>query len=243
MRTAKTPPAAACLVDPPSADTELVYHMAARSRASRIVDLKGNNRGSFIGAFVAWLDGKWQTLVFESRHELMTGYILLGTPGVDGLWDQPPRVSYIGLDGQLHHHTFDFLATINGRRYAIACKFASSSARLHFKLQLAAIKAQLNGFADEVLLVTEADYTRERALAAELFHFISRERDDEADQAVERVVDSLIGSTSIGEVVAVTGLRSRAWRAIVRAVGNRRLQIVGRRRIDDYTTQVVRRDA
>jgi hypothetical protein len=225
----------------PTPDTQFSYLMAARSRASRIVDLKGNNRGSFIGAFVAWLDGKWQTLVFESRHELLTGYILLSTKGVEDLQDQPPLVRYIGLDGRWHAHTFDYLVIVNGKRYAVACKFASSVARLRFKHQLSTIRAQLNGFADDVLLVTEQDFSRERALAAELFHFMRREIDDEADAAVAAIVDTLSASTTIGDLVRAAGLNARGWRAIVRAVGEHRLQIVGKRRIDDYSTSVVRR--
>lgn len=232
-----------CLVHGPVSDSEYLYHMAARSLASRIVELKGNNRGSFIGAFVAWLDGRWQTLVFESRHELATGYILLSTPGVEGLKDQPRRFHYIGLDGKYHHHTFDYLVTVHGRRYAVACKFASSVKRLHFKHQLSAITAQLDGFADEVLLVTEQDYTREQALAAELSHFIGREQDEEADRAVDALIQTLNGSTTIGEIVDATRLKSRAWRAIVRSVGRRRLQIVGKGRIDDYSATVMRRSA
>lgn len=224
----------------PPTDTDRHYRLAAQSRASRIVELRGNNRSSFIGAFVAWLDGKWQTLVFESRHELMTAYILMANPGLDKLWDQPPRVSFIGLDGKVHHHTFDYLARINGKTYAIACKFASSVERLYFKHQLGAIKAQLNGFADEVLLVTEEDYSRDAALIAELYHFMRHERDDEADAAVAKISGGLLGSTTIEDLVRATGLKSRAWRAIVRAVGSRRLAIAGKGRIDDYATTIVR---
>jgi len=225
---------------PPVADTDFIYQMAARTRASRIVELRGNNRGSMVGAFVAWLNGGWQTLVFESRHELKIAYILLAKSGLQDLFDQPPRVRFIGLDGEVHAHTFDFLAVINGRRYAVAAKFRSSAERLHFRRQLAVIKSQCSDFADEVLLVTEEDFTKEDALAAELFHFIGRENDPEADALVGKIVSTLTGSATVGSIVAASGLKSRAWRSIVRLVGLNQVNVVGTARIDDYDTCIIR---
>jgi hypothetical protein len=224
----------------PPLDSDVAYRIAQKTRATRLPGLKGNNRGSFVGAFVAWSGDRWETHVFESRHELLTAYILMANPGFESLWSQPPRVQFLGFDGKIHHHTFDFLVVVNGKKYAVACKFASSVLRLNFKHQLACIKAQLNGFADEILLVTEQDYTVETALVAELYHFMRREHDDEADLAVAKVISSLSGSTTIDDLVRATGLKARAWRAIVRAVGSRQLAIVGKNRIDDYGTAVAK---
>lgn len=219
-------------------DSPLHYWMSARTRASRLVTLKGNNRSSFVGAFVAWLDGKWQTLVFESRHELKTAYIFLGMPGLEDLLDQPPAFTFVDYAGKQRHHTFDFLATIRGRRYAIACKFKSTAERLAFKSQLGWMKSQLNGFADEILFVKEEAFTPERALQAELCHFINREADDEADAAVLAVVRGMVGSITIAAIVQSTGLKARAFRSIVRLVAQHRLIVADKGRIDDYETHV-----
>jgi hypothetical protein len=224
----------------PQGDNQYFYFMAARSRASRIADLRGNNRGSFVGAFVAWLNDGWQTLVFESRHELLTAYLLLSMPGLQNLHEQPPRIHYKGLNGLPTWHTFDFLVTINNRRYAVACKFRNRAERLHFREQLALIKAQFGDFADEVLLVTEEDYSLEQALQAELYHIIGREIDDEADAAVLDLIGTLVGSTTIGTVVRATGLKARAWRSLVRLAGRRMLCIADGRRIDDYEAEIKR---
>jgi hypothetical protein len=225
----------------PTPDTPFLYHMSARSRASRIVELRGNNRSSFVGAFVAWLKGRWQTLVFESRHELLTAYLLLGTPGLQDLHEQPPRIQYVGLNGLPTFHTFDFLATINDRRYAVACKFKNSAERLHFREQLALIKGQFAGFADEVLLVTEQDYSREQAVQAELFHHINSRSDEESDAVVFALVNSLVGTVAIETVIKASGLeKSRAWRSIVRLAGRRRLWVEPGHRIDNYGTPIRR---
>lgn len=226
----------------PQGDNQWFYLMAARSRASRIADLRGNNRGSFVGGFVAWLNEGWQTLVFESRHELMTGYLLLSTPGLQDLHEQPPRVHFKGLNGLPSWHTFDFLATVRGRRYAVACKFKNRAERIHFREQLALIKAQFKDFADEVLLVTEEDYSRERALEAELYHFIGREVDEEADVTVLALISTLVGTTTIGTIVRATGLKpARAWRSIVRLAGRRVIRVDAGHRIDNYESPICRR--
>ena len=171
----------------------------------------------------------------------MTAYILLATPGLQDLHEQPPTIHYRGLNGLPTLHTFDFLVTIDGRRYAIACKFKNRAERLHFREHLALIKAQFGDFADEVLLVTEQDYSRQQALQAELYHFIGREVDEESDMVVLELVSTLVGAATIGAVVQASGLEKwRAWRSIVRFAGRRLLHVDHGHRIDNYKSPIRR---
>jgi hypothetical protein len=55
----------ALAVNFPPPDTSKAYLVAARSRGDRNIALTGTNRGSFVGAIVAWINGRWQTISFE----------------------------------------------------------------------------------------------------------------------------------------------------------------------------------
>jgi len=224
----------------PIPDTPNEYLMSHRSRGTRLVALKGNNRGSFVGALVAWINDHWQTIVFESRHELMTAYILLAQPGLEDLWDQAERVGFRGVDGKWHHHTFDFLVIIDGKKLAVACKLESSTMRLEFRTTLGLIGHQNEHFADEVLLVTEDAFSREWALEAELRHFIGSEKDDDADAIVLPILRGIQTETTIRDIVAAAGIRGRAWRSIVRLIQHGYARTIPGTRIDDYDTRVVR---
>lgn len=224
----------------PVPDTATEYLTAHRTRGTRLINLRGNNRGSFIGALTAWINGRWQVIVFESRHELMTAYILLSHPNLDDIWDQAERVGYLGADGEWHHHTFDYLVVIDGKRYAVACKLESSAERLEFRTTLGLISHQNGHFADEVVLITENAFSREWALEAELRHFIGSEIDDETDAVVRPILEAIETSTTIGEVVAASGRKGKAWRSVVRLIQKGHARTVPGTRIDDYNTVLVR---
>lgn len=224
----------------PVMDTPNEYLMTHRTRATRLIALKGNNRGSFIGALTAWINGRWQAIVFESRHELMTAYILLANPRLDDLWDQAERVGFWGADGKWHHHTFDYLATIDGKKHAVACKLESSTERLEFRTTLGLIAHQNGHFADEVVLVTEKAFSREWALECELRHFIGSEIDDETDAVVLPILAGIETSMTIRDIVAASGRKGKAWQSIVRLIQKGYAQTVPGTRIDDYDTLIVR---
>lgn len=224
----------------PVQDTPTEYLTAHRTRGTRLIELKGNNRGSFIGSLTAWINGHWQVIVFESRHELMTAYILLTHPELQDLWEQAERVRFLGADGKWHYHTFDFLVTIDGKKYAIACKMESSAERLDFRTTLGLVADQNDQFADEVVLVTEKAFSREWALEAELRHFVGSEVDDETDAIVLTILRTIETSTTIREIVAASGRKGKAWRSLVRLIQKGYAQTVPGTRIDDYDTVIVR---
>jgi hypothetical protein len=214
------------------------YQLTARSRGLRPVALRGNNKRSMSGAMVCFLDGRWQAVAFESRHECLTGYILESNPNLTDLVDQFPAVTYLGIDGKVHEHTFDFTAVIDGKEHPIACKMRESAEHSNFATTLGLIKAQNVDTLGDISLVHEKHFSRERAIEATHIHFIARENDDEADEVVWPIVRKLNTTATIAEVVAASGLKGRAWRSIVRAIGRGVARRAGNGRIDDYRTRI-----
>ena len=223
----------------PPPDTSKIYHVAAKTRGDRHIALKGTNRGSFVGALVAWINGRWQTISFESRHEMMTAYILLSHPKLTDLREQVRSPGFIDSNGKWHGHVFDFVAAIEGEDRAFACKMASSSDRLDFRETLAALAGQMGDFADGVDLVLEGSFSRVRAFNAELFHFLRYEHDHEADALVAEVIANVEGVTTVSAVVLAAGLKGRGWRSLVRQCANDRVIILNGR-IDDYGALITR---
>jgi hypothetical protein len=232
-------PIVAPLLSFPPEDTSHTYLVTAKSRGDRSIALTGTNRGSFVGAIVAWIGDRWQTISFESRHEMMTAYLLLSHPKLTDLREQVRSPGYVDSDGVHHDHVFDFVATIDGKDHAIACKLQSSTDRLNFRATLGLLASQMGEFADTVDLVVEGAFSRTRAFNAELFHFLRFEHDEEADQVVSTLVSSLEGVTTVAAIVAASGLKGRGWRSLVRMCAHHRVAVV-RGRIDDYTTLIAR---
>ncbi|WP_419951621.1 hypothetical protein [Methylobacterium sp.] len=94
-------------------------------------------------------------------------------------------------------------------------------------------------FADRVILVTENDLHRDLVHDAELIHEVRGDDAPEDDRIVTGLVGHLNGMTTVGSLVAASGLAGRAFRAAVRLIADGSLRIVGRRRIG-YATQVER---
>lgn len=226
----------------PPPDTSKIYHVVAKTRGDRHIALKGTNRDSFVGALVAWINGRWQTISFESRHEMMTAYILLSHPKLTDLREQVRSPGFVDRDGKHHGHVFDFVATIEEEDRAVACKLVSSAERLDFRETLASLAGQMGDFADGVDLVLEGSFSRVRAFNAELFHFLRYEQDPEADALVAEVIAHVEGVTTVSAIVAAAGLKGRGWRSLVRHCANDRLVILDGR-IDDYGTLVTRNTA
>ena len=78
------------------------------------------------------------------------------------IWDQPPAREYVTEDGEVRSHTFDFLVEFwSGRRIAYPVKSTRYAAIDGIDETLELIRNQsLDGFADDVVLVTEKEVPR-----------------------------------------------------------------------------------
>jgi hypothetical protein len=177
-------------------------------------------------------------IMCESGLEKKVAHVLLTHLQVVDLREQPPSVAWIDAAGNQHRHTFDFIATLkDGRKLAVAVKPKDRAERLRLADVLSMIARQLpRGFADGVLLITDADLPRDLIHNAALLHHARRAPDAELDAAVL----SLLGSesvTTIGALVRASGRGGDAFRSVTRLIANGAIAVTGQSRIG-YATQV-----
>lgn len=133
------------------------------------------------------------------------------------MWEQPAAVSYLDIGGRRRFHTFDFLVFMkNGQRRAIAVKPESRVQSSRIEQTLAAINEQMpRDFADRAYLFTETQIRRGLAANGKLILRHRRSRNEEDMDAVKRVLQPLHGPIRIREVMEKTGMKARAFGAIV----------------------------
>ncbi len=194
------------------------FSVPLKSRATRKFSWKNRDRCS--GSIVVSLNGVMITLHFESKLELMVIMFLLGRGDVVEIWDQPPHVTYLKADGSIGKHTYDFRVVLDDNSViAIAVKPKAKAAKAAFQADMARVaQATPKSFADHVVVMSEADFTRAQVINATRYFEFSKDIDLEADVVVRDVIKDINGAISIAEVVGQTGLAGRAYRAIVRAV-------------------------
>lgn len=205
------------------------------SSASRFPELRS---AASCRGFVVHQD---QVLVFESRLEHFVIYMLAAMPDVVCIEDQPSPVTYVDSQGKVRRHTVDFRVTLrDGRRLVILVKTASKAAKAWAVAR--ALADQLPpGFADEIHVVTEADFSRIDRYNAQLMFESARFPIEAHDAEIDRITARTRGALKISDLVEVSGLGGAAFKAIVRliAVGTLRQATPGKR--IGYDTYVVRR--
>ncbi|WP_197029501.1 hypothetical protein [Paracoccus pantotrophus] len=87
---------------------------------------------------------------------------------IQHIWDQPPVVHYVGVDGRPAKHIFDFLVTkADGERIAVAVKPMQRVIARNFLSELERVAAATpKQFADRVMLITDQHVDRAAAAAA-----------------------------------------------------------------------------
>ena len=195
------------------------------------------------GFIPVWLASEqwWRRIVFESYLELMFIQLILAQGNVYDIWEQPPAVPFVRDNGKSAQHFFDFLITwMDGSTTAYAVKPFELVQRRRFDSEIALIASQTpKSFADEVRLFTDAGFHRYDAVNASRFHQFSKSHDAEADAAVAEQIQSLTEPTTVGDIVELTGLAGRAYRAAVCAIFRGELvQVKGG--LIDYPTAVKR---
>lgn len=209
-----------------------------RSSAARriVVPQKGSLRGALVTR-----DDKPRIVSYESNIERRVLLVLLARPDVIEVREQVEAVDYVDEDGVERKHWFDFLVTRrDGGKILVAVKDSKWVGRHpEFERNLPLIAARVpRTLADHVVLMTELDATRDRVHDARLIHSARADRRPEQDRSVRELVDSLVGTTTIGNLVAASKLEGRGFRAVVRLIAQGVLRTVGFGRIR-YKTQVV----
>ncbi|UWR60196.1 TnsA endonuclease N-terminal domain-containing protein [Phaeobacter inhibens] len=213
------------------------------SRATRKAPKRSKNssRGGIVVELPAW--GRPRIVYFESKLEQRVLILLLARRDVVDLWEQPPMVTYRDERGQRRHHFFDFLIELrSGRRVAIAVKPAKIARRTGFIRELQCIRQEMRkDYADDIVLITEQDFTKAEALNAERYHEFSRNRDPEVAEALLSVLATAILPATVGELASRVGYDGKGFRAVFIAIFEG-LLFADKARLIDTDTLVFRGD-
>lgn len=210
------------------------YYPPGNSLTSRHVHSRsrGACRPSIVGG------AEPREIMCESGLEKKVAHFLLTHPQVADLREQPPAVRWTDAAGVAHRHTFDFLATLkDGRKIAVAVKPKAVADRKRLVEILAMIAAQLpRGFANGVLLLTDADLPRDVVHNSTLLHHARRAPDPDLDATVLALAKATPVAT-IGALIRDSGRGGAAFRSITRMIANGLITVIGHGRIG-YATQV-----
>jgi len=159
-------------------------------------------------------------IIYESNLERRVLLTFLARRDLVDIWDQPTAIPFSTSGGTLRHHTPDFLAFLDtGLRLAIAVKPQASVERLRFRDELAQVRGAMSpAYADELLLVTDADLNDADVRNAELLHIARQTVDTDAMQTIRDVLADLKVPRTFAEVLGQIGLAERGWAALICAL-------------------------
>ena len=178
---------------------------------------------------------------FASRPEKYAGESFALDFDVTHFVEQYPRVPY--HDGKtIRHHTFDYYTVREpGIRACVAIKHSSRVEKSGIRTVLKLIAEQAGRkMADEVVLMTEADFTRNERFNAELVHELRRHPVPEYDSHVRQIAAEIIGVVTIADVVKLSGLASEGFRATVRLIADRFFRLADVDNRIDYHSRIRR---
>lgn len=180
------------------------------------------SKASSRGGIVAHLPGRRNPIIiqFESKLEQRVLYLLLARKSVWDIREQPEPFKYHGRDGRRKHHFFDFLVTLtSGRIVAVAVKPMKLVVRHRFLLDLEDIRsAMTREFADDVVLITDQDFTKAAALNAERFHAFARCRNESLQKRLEDLACSVTFPQTVEAMQKRLGAGADGFRAIFLAI-------------------------
>lgn len=223
------------MYETPNGSTRLPAPSVAARKVSR------GAKGHFSGSLIVG-DDEGRVMEVESHTELLVALVMLARHDVVALENQVP-FRWIDPDGNERTHFFDFRVTFrDGGRIALIVKNRKKLKDAKALETASRIAGQVTSvFADRVCLVTDEDLDSVEVYNAELIYSV-RDTDPEADAAVRRVVADTAGAVRVGDLVDATGLRGRGFRAVVRLIRSREMQLVRHERID-YDALLRRRAA
>lgn len=147
-------------------------------------------------------------------------FLLLARGDVIDLWEQPPSITFWDEGGRRRTHFCDFLIRLSsGRRVAIAVKPAKLASRIRFVQDLQCIRgAMTQDFADDLVLITDQDFTKAEALNAERYHEFSRARNEMAFERLRDVIRSMSFPTSVGALAKTLDAGDQSFRTVFIAI-------------------------
>ncbi|WP_370283506.1 hypothetical protein [Pseudooceanicola sp.] len=186
-------------------------------------------KGHFPGQLVF---GEGQATEVESHTEMLVALVMLARPSVVGLESQVP-FRWVDADNVWHTHFFDFRVTLDdGSRRAIMVKASKTLEKMEFWEAARLIAGQVSpDFTERVCVMSSKHLDPVEVYNAELIHSV-RPPDPEGERMVRHVLKDVCGSVLVSDIVDAAGLGGRAFRAVVRMIWNRELELVRNERID-----------
>lgn len=206
--------------------------------AGRTVSLRGN-KGSAKSAISLSLP-EANVFIRERAESLLEKSCIQGLasrPDFLDLQTQVGPVTYRSASGALAEHFIDIVFTdLAGCRTAFLVKPWHRASSQRFRgIANAVARAAVPNYADEVRILTEADFARSDATNASMFLQFSRFPDPEADQALSEAACSFEGVFTIDRLIRGTGLGGRAFRSAVKAIFRGELTLKSFGTIDRWT--------
>lgn len=196
--------------DQPPLSSRAMRRIARRSKSS--------SRGGVVVHLPSW--ARPRVVYFESKLEQRVLFLLLARGDLADLWEQPPSMTYRDERGNRRTHYFDFLIQLSsGRRVAIAVKPAKRAMQLDFVKELGCIRSAMHkDFADDLILITDQDFTKAEALNAERYHEFSRSRNEAAFARLRDSIRTMAFPRSVAELARSLDAGDQSFRTVFIAI-------------------------
>jgi hypothetical protein len=196
--------------------------LAQASHSTRRVS--GSSKNHLSGFFV-FGDDEGRVVQAESHLEFNYALCLAAHPDTADLHEQV-LFEWCDPDGKLRNHYFDFVVTrTDGKHVAYTVKpLVGCRGKFAETIPHIAQQARRSRLYEDVRLLTDADLDKVSLFNAKLLH-ACRTPFPEHDAATTTVVRTMRGVTTIGALVAETGLFGDGFRAVVRLIRSRHLRL------------------
>ncbi|MGI0526565.1 Tn7 transposase TnsA N-terminal domain-containing protein [Rhizobium giardinii] len=209
----------------------------ARSTATRMppARTKGHSRGALVDPRT------YRSVTFASTHEMCCAMILIASPHIAEVYDQPPAIEYTDAAGKKRKHTPDYLAVDHaGRKCAIAVKPSRLVEKSGIKNTLASIRPVLGDYAEDIILLTEHQLTPGHANNAESAIHAQQCRIQEHCDRVLEIVHDAEGELNAYHVAGLFGDFALGMNAIWCLVYDGILELADpKRMLSDYPFVIV----
>ena len=208
-------------------DDTIVFHPALLSRASRNIPAKSKASGRGGATFPTGETGRIQTIAFESLLEMKVLGILLAHPATLDVREQPPGFFYTDPTGKRRTYTPDFMwVWKDGTRICVEVKPHAKAVDPKLQQRLSCIRAALRkDMADRMILITDADFTRDHALNAQRLLMFKPHIAPEHARRVDEVLPTLPYPVTIAQAVAELDIGSAGFQALFPALFDGRLAV------------------
>lgn len=196
---------------------------------------RGSNR-----VFPVWLDPETaRARVFgcDSQLEYHHLALILTNPKTAQVHEQYGPISFVDADGHRRTHYIDLLITQkSGQKIAVAVKPTERLKSGAFLRDLHSLESSIvPRIADEVRLVTERCFSRGDAFNAAMYQRFKLHTDAAVEARFQDVLASTAGETTICDIARRCRAGGRAFRVIVKAIFEGKLEKQSHGRIDLFT--------